>query len=42
VGKTLPAATLAKCLMAAVKETAFPKPASGQVEVRVQFRLAGQ
>jgi len=42
VGKALPANILAKCLMTAVKETAFSKPASGQVEVRVQFKLAGQ
>jgi Ca-activated chloride channel family protein len=39
-GKALANASLVKCLMTAVKETAFPKPSSGQVEVRVQFRLA--
>jgi Ca-activated chloride channel family protein len=42
VGKILPAASLVKCLMAAVKETVFPKAASGQVVVTVQFMLAGQ
>jgi Ca-activated chloride channel family protein len=42
VGKALAKATLAKCLMAALQETTFPKPSSGQVEVRVQFRLAGK
>jgi Ca-activated chloride channel family protein len=41
VAKALPT-PLAKCLMAAVQETAFPKPTSGQVEMRVQFRLAAQ
>jgi Ca-activated chloride channel family protein len=42
VGKALSNATLAKCLLAAVQETAFPKPSSGQVEVRVQFSLVGK
>jgi Ca-activated chloride channel homolog len=42
VGKALPAAILVKCLMAAVKEIPFPKPASGQAVVTVQFKLAGQ
>jgi hypothetical protein len=42
VGKTLSEATLAKSLMTAVKETTFPKLSSGQVEVRIQFRLVGR
>ncbi len=42
VGKAMAHATLAKCLLTAVKETAFPKPSSGQVELKVQFRLAGR
>ena len=42
VGKAHSKTTLAKCLMTAMKETAFPKPSSGQVEVRVQFRLASR
>uniref|UniRef100_A0A7V6DQE8 AgmX/PglI C-terminal domain-containing protein n=1 Tax=Desulfobacca acetoxidans TaxID=60893 RepID=A0A7V6DQE8_9BACT len=39
--KVMAPATLAECLLTAVKEIAFPKPPSGQVEVRVQFKLAG-
>jgi len=42
VGQAAPSASLLKCLMAAVKETAFPKPASGQVEVVVQFKVTGR
>ena len=42
VGKAHSNATLAKCLITAMKKTAFPKPSSGQVEVRVQFRLASR
>jgi len=42
VGKALTNATLAKCLLTAMQEMAFPKPSTGQVEVKVQFRLAGR
>jgi Ca-activated chloride channel family protein len=42
VGKGTLSATLAKCLMTAVKETTFPKPSSGQVVASVQFRLVTQ
>ena len=36
-----PDATLAKCLMEAVQGITFPKPASGEVELTLQFSLAG-
>ena len=42
VGKDAPPASLVQCLIAAMKGMAFPKPASGQVELTVQFNLAGQ
>ena len=41
-GNGPPDATLAKCLMEAVQGITFPKPASGQVELTVQFSLAGE
>jgi Ca-activated chloride channel family protein len=41
VGKEPPLESLIQCLIAAVQGMAFPKPASGQVELRVQFKLAG-
>jgi Ca-activated chloride channel family protein len=41
VGKDLPPASLAQCLMEEVKEIAFPKPKSGQAEMTVQLKLAG-
>ncbi len=42
VGKARSTTTLAKCLLTAVKEMVFSKPSSGQVEVKVQFRLASR
>ncbi len=40
-GNGRPDATLAKCLTEAVQGITFPKPASGEVELTVQFSLSG-